>query len=142
MSADRIRELNDAFRRSLTGGRVVCTRGVAALAPEELAALLDQVRGFDAFTADNDPHREHDFGAVELGGVRYFWKIDLSQGAGWATRDNSRPDNHVGRGMVASFRPRGDVGPLLKSRVCSLRLMRCGVVGNAPALSIKWRALF
>lgn len=76
MSADRIRELNDAFRRSFTGGRVTMTAGVAALAPEELAGLLDRVRTFDRFDAGNDPHREHDFGAVELAGVRYFWKID------------------------------------------------------------------
>jgi hypothetical protein len=27
---------------------------------------------FQAFTADNDPHGEHDFGAVERGCVRYF----------------------------------------------------------------------
>jgi len=26
--------------------------------------------------AHNDPHGEHDFGAVEEAGVRYFWKID------------------------------------------------------------------
>ena len=28
------------------------------------------------FTDDNDPHGEHDFGIVEHGGVRSFWKID------------------------------------------------------------------
>ena len=26
--------------------------------------------------AHNDPHEEHDFGVVEHGGVRCFWKID------------------------------------------------------------------
>lgn len=31
---------------------------------------------FDAFTADNDPHGEHDFGTVEHGGTRIVWKID------------------------------------------------------------------
>jgi len=33
-----------------------------------------KVRAFDAFTNDNDPHGEHDFGAIDEGGVRCFWK--------------------------------------------------------------------
>ena len=32
------------------------------------------MRAFDAFNEDNDPHGEHDFGAVDE--VRYFWKVD------------------------------------------------------------------
>ena len=31
---------------------------------------------FDAFTEDNDPHGEHDFGAFDHAGHRIFWKID------------------------------------------------------------------
>jgi hypothetical protein len=34
------------------------------------------MRRFDAFTPDNDPHGEHDFGAFDEGGDRFFWKID------------------------------------------------------------------
>jgi hypothetical protein len=34
------------------------------------------VRTFADFSPDNDPHGEHDFGAIEQDGVRYFWKID------------------------------------------------------------------
>jgi hypothetical protein len=41
-----------------------------------LAAALTNVKSFEAFTADNDPHGEHDFGAFELGGEKLFWKID------------------------------------------------------------------
>ena len=41
-----------------------------------VASLLAKVRAFDVFTDDNDPHGEHDFGAVDEGGVRCFWKID------------------------------------------------------------------
>ena len=44
---------------------------------EQRRALLAQVRVFDAFTDDSDPHGEHDFGAIDEGGVRCFWKIDL-----------------------------------------------------------------
>ena len=28
------------------------------------------------FTEDNDPHKEHDFGAFEHEEQRFFWKID------------------------------------------------------------------
>lgn len=72
----RIRDLNDAFRRSLTGGRILLTSGVSELDPADQAAMLAQVTGFEAFTRDNDPHGEHDFGSLEHAGVRYFWKID------------------------------------------------------------------
>ena len=72
----RIRELNDAFRRTFVGGAVMITAGVEALPPDQRRSLLQKVRSFDAFTEDNDPHAEHDFGAVDEGGERYFWKID------------------------------------------------------------------
>jgi hypothetical protein len=76
MSKHRIRELNDAFRQTFIGGRVLVTPGVRALPLESNAALLERVRTFDRFDGDNDPHQEHDFGAIEIAGERYFWKID------------------------------------------------------------------
>ena len=71
-----IRELNDAFRHTFVGGAVMITSGVEAMPPDQRRSLLQKVRSFDAFTEDNDPHAEHDFGAVDEGGERYFWKID------------------------------------------------------------------
>lgn len=71
-----IRELNDRFRTTLTGGKVYMTAGIDALDPDIKAAALQQVRSFTDFTGDNDPYGEHDFGAFELGGQRLFWKID------------------------------------------------------------------
>lgn len=71
-----ISELNDRFRRSFVGGRVVMTAGVAALSDEMRAEVVRTVRAFDAFSADNDPHAEHDFGSFELSEQRFFWKID------------------------------------------------------------------
>jgi hypothetical protein len=72
----RVRALNDAFRRTFVGGMVMITVGVEAMPIEQRRSLLEKVRAFDAFTEDNDPHGEHDFGAIEEGGVRYFWKVD------------------------------------------------------------------
>ncbi|GJD30579.1 hypothetical protein PMNALOAF_1826 [Methylobacterium adhaesivum] len=72
----RVRTLNDALRRSFTGGPVMLTAGVAALPDNTRTAVLAAVRAFDHFDADDDPHGEHDFGAVTVGRQRCFWKID------------------------------------------------------------------
>ena len=72
----RIRQLNDAFRRTFTGGRVVLTAGVDALSENEKAAVLSKVRTFADFNSDNDPHGEHDFVSLDHDGVKYFAKID------------------------------------------------------------------
>lgn len=74
--AQKIARLNDAFRKTFLGGRVMVTRGVAALGLETQAAALDAVKAFSAFTPDNDPHGEHDFGFVKVGEHDFFWKID------------------------------------------------------------------
>lgn len=72
-----IAELNDRFRQGdMTLGQYIITAGVQALAPEKQVELIQLVRCFDQFTADNDPYREHDFGKVALDGEDYFWKID------------------------------------------------------------------
>lgn len=69
-----IAALNDQARQSFTGCRVVITQSVQAL--DNLADLLDQVRRFDAFTPDNDPYGEHDFGSFRHAAETIFWKFD------------------------------------------------------------------
>lgn len=71
-----IADLNDAFHQTFIGGKVMLTASVAALPEDVQAHALATVRAFDAFTTDNDPYGEHDFGAFELAGHRFFWKID------------------------------------------------------------------
>ena len=73
---DRIRDLNDDFRRTFVGGAVMITAGVDALPVEQRRSLLQKVRTFATFGEDNDPHGEHDFGAVDEAGVHFFWKVD------------------------------------------------------------------
>jgi Protein of unknown function (DUF3768) len=72
----RIRELNDAFRNSFVGGKVMLTQGVDGLSDSDKTALLAKVRAFDDFSGDNDPYHEHDFVSVEHDGTTYFGKID------------------------------------------------------------------
>ena len=73
---EQIRELNDTFRQSFVGGQVMLTQGVAALTGETRTALLAQVQTFDHFDSANDPYGEHDFGSIEVGGMKFFWKMD------------------------------------------------------------------
>lgn len=73
---ETIRRLNDHFRRTFESGRVMVSAGVDALGHAQVRRLLGLVRVFDTFDADNDPHGEHDFGAFDDQGQRYFFKID------------------------------------------------------------------
>jgi hypothetical protein len=77
MSTDLVRALNDAFRCTFAGGKVMMTSGVDELPDCVKAEALRQVATFSDFTPDNDPHREHDFGSFTLVGRKFFWKIDL-----------------------------------------------------------------
>lgn len=72
----RIRELNDTLRTTLLGGQIMFTTGVQALGRERVRRLMISIMAFDAFDLENDPHGEHDFGAVSDGDQRVLWKID------------------------------------------------------------------
>lgn len=76
MSTARIAELNDRARTTLKDCRLVITQGVAKL--DDLDAIIARVQAYDAFTPNNDPYQEHDFGSFEYGKDRelIFWKID------------------------------------------------------------------
>ena len=78
----KIALLNDAFRKTLSGGQVFLTAGVHELPDMVKAAAIQRVATFDAFTEDNDPYGEHDFGSFDLWGRRFFWKIDLYEEPG------------------------------------------------------------
>lgn len=71
-----IRDLNDAFRQSFVGGAVMLTSGIIALGRVSQDAVLAKVRAFDAFTSENDPYGQHDFGSFEHGGQWIMFKID------------------------------------------------------------------
>jgi len=72
----RIRELNDQFRKTGLGGDINFTRGIIDLPGLLMLRIAESVQNFDAFTAGNDPHGEHDFGSFIIEGHKVFWKID------------------------------------------------------------------
>lgn len=67
---------NDDFRKYLSKGTLVLTQGIRSNAPEDIQAIITQVRTFDKFDENNDPYNEHDFGAFDYKGKKVFWKID------------------------------------------------------------------
>ncbi len=76
-SSGQIAKLNDAIRAAgpFSGGWML-TDGILAQGPAFITRAIARVCAFNAFTPDNDPHGEHDFGAFSLEGQRLFWKID------------------------------------------------------------------
>ena len=92
---DRIRKLNDALRTSFDQklGKIVMTSGVDALASDVKAMAIRRVATFSDFTADNDPHKEHDCGSFDLAGQKFFWKIDYYDSTlAFGSEDPSDPE--------------------------------------------------
>jgi Protein of unknown function (DUF3768) len=75
-ATERLRALNDQLRTTFVGGTVMITRGVEAIPFAKRRRILEQVRSFDAFDAENDPHGEHDCAILEAEGERILFKID------------------------------------------------------------------
>ena len=96
--------LNDAFRRTFDGGRIMVTHGIAMLQPFIQGNIIFEVRCFNAFNEKNDPYGEHDFGAIDVDGAgKVLWKID-----------SYAPDMLSGRGDPS--------GTVLTSRVLTIML--------------------
>ena len=89
----RIARLNDLARRAMgIACTVVATVGFRSLSDTDQSCVRELIETFDAFTDDNDPHGERDFGCVyQLGDGRWtterprvrederervFWKLD------------------------------------------------------------------
>lgn len=73
---DRIRMLNDSFRKHLTAGRALITPGIAAMGTEAVERLVKTIAVFDDFCSANDPHGEHDLGCFKFDNVDIIFKID------------------------------------------------------------------
>ena len=89
---ERIARLNDRARQAMgICCTAVATQGFRALPSSDQSRVRELVETFDAFTPDNDPYGERDFGAIYLGRdgrwtcaypasgepvETVFWKID------------------------------------------------------------------
>lgn len=100
-TTSKIAELNDRFRKAtgsgdpagMSLGKKFMTSGVRDLDLMATVEIAERVAAFDSFTADNDPHGEHDFGSFDHNGNRIFWKIDYYDRASFGTgRDMGSED--------------------------------------------------
>jgi hypothetical protein len=89
-----IRDLNDAFRTSFAGGRVVMTAAVASLDHAAIARITAAVKATTDFS--EDPHGEHDFGAVTVDERIFWWKIDYyDEALAYGSEDPTNPKKTV-----------------------------------------------
>ena len=71
----KIAELNDLFRQTGIGGKIVMTVGVQALGPEVVNEVMTKIRTFNTFSKGNNPYGERDFGSITVNNEKIFWKI-------------------------------------------------------------------
>ena len=77
MTTEKIAQLNDEFRKTGVGGKIVMTAAIAAAyVGDDLVRLTNAVRDYTAFTEEHDPHGEHDMGVLEFDGKTVWFKID------------------------------------------------------------------
>jgi hypothetical protein len=89
----RIARLNDLARRAMgVACTAVATVGFRSLSASDQSSVRELIETFDAFTEDNDPHGERDFGTIyqlicgrwtterprlrDDERERVFWKLD------------------------------------------------------------------
>ncbi len=104
--AEAIARLNDLARRAMgVACTAVATQGFRALQQSDQSRVRELIETFDAFTPDNDPHGERDFGAIFQDAAGHwttqrprspdetvFWKIDyFDQALEWASDDPANP---------------------------------------------------
>lgn len=96
-NAKRIAELNDLCRKAMgIAGKLIQTSGICALAPEAQSAIREKVERFDAFTEDNNPYGERDFGSFHHDDHLVFFKIDYYDPTlNWGSEDPSDPKKTV-----------------------------------------------
>lgn len=74
---NRIAFLNDHLRVNGIGGKIMMTQGVASLGEEMVSNIINVMREYSAWSKDNDPYGEHDFGVITLAeSLKVFFKID------------------------------------------------------------------
>ena len=71
-----IRELNDSFRTSFIGGKVMLTLGIRAKSDIEQTEILERVVNFNDFNKNNDVYGEHDYLSFDYKGEKIIAKID------------------------------------------------------------------
>jgi hypothetical protein len=72
----RVRELNDRFRKHLLTVTFVMSPGVSDLGEEAGTRIVAAIAAFDDFSRTDDPDGQHNLGAFEADGQTIIFKID------------------------------------------------------------------
>ena len=75
-NTDKIKLLNNNFRRSFIGGKVLTTIGIRSKPVEDVSRILAKVRSFNKFNKANNVYGENDYGSFAFKGDVIIWKID------------------------------------------------------------------
>lgn len=75
-SYNKIRELNDKFRRSGQGGVTLISLGVHDLGAKAVADIRKDIASITSFSKEDDPDGMHDFGSVSHNGRLIYWMIE------------------------------------------------------------------
>ncbi len=104
--AEQIAQLNDKARQAMgLACRAVATVGFRALPSAEQSVVRELIETYDAFTPDNDPYGERDFGAIHQASdgswttarpkealQKVLWKIDYyDPSLQWGSEDPTNP---------------------------------------------------
>ena len=94
LAPQRIAQLNDALRKTHTGGKVMLTHSVNSLDRSLVQQAIQMMADFNQFSQDNDPYGEHDFGSFSLGDYHFNWKIDYYSDTNYqyGSEDPSNPE--------------------------------------------------
>ncbi len=105
--SQKIAWLNDAFRKNfaynLVSGHIVTTASIAALSLKEQMQIFNKVKSYNAFTKDNDPYGEHDFGSFAHNADTIFWKIDYYDKSMQRGSDNPADNSKTNRLMTIMY---------------------------------------
>jgi hypothetical protein len=113
VSAEKIQELNDAFRTTMAGGRVMMTAGVDALPSDVKAMVIRRVATFSEFTPDNDPQRRARLRQLHARRSEVLFQAGLLRldvdlrlgGPGRSLEDDPRADDHACGGILRHIAP-------------------------------------
>lgn len=108
----QIVRLNDEARRRVglssfhlgatNRSRLVMSRDLGQLPPEDQVAIWRKIREFHDFGKD-DPDDEHRFGEIEHAGRPIYWKIDYYDPAGTTASDDPADPEKTTRVLTITF---------------------------------------
>ena len=101
--SQKIKQLNDAFRQTFKGGKVIFTKSISRLSPKDKCLIIHHIQTYDNFNKSNDPYGEHDFGAFIFNGNQIFWKIDYYDSQYLFFSNNPECDKSTNRVLTIMF---------------------------------------